>query len=247
MEIFGKGKVLQHSWSILWAIPTPVTPHMALLQSREKPRRAKKAGWEDAPWHSRSCPALSLQLIWGVRRSSLGWALLPRFSPVSVPRGPGGGVGPACSSQKGGKGMERVLARDTNPLTSSLCSSSCLSTPRAGILCRPCQRGSRYGESRWQRAQGERPLRAARAGAQAPSPRKNATFQRQHPLCKPQPKQPGVNHGWDGAGLAPLALKTMELLRTCFSDPERFPRAHELFTVHTPQPDCHLQPLLAAP
>lgn len=136
-------------------------------------------------------------------------------------------------------------------LTEPPCAAApCLSTPRPGILPRPCQRGSRYGERRWQRA---RPLRAARAGAHAPSPLKNATFRRQHPFCKPQPKQPGVNHGRDGAGLAPWAmvplpqpLKAMELLCTCFSDP-RFPRAHELFTAHTPQPDCHLQALQAAP
>lgn len=99
----------------------------------------------------------------------------------------------------------------------------CRSTPRPGILCQPCQDGSRYGKRR------ARPLRAGRAAAHAPSPLKNARFRGQHPLHKPQPERPGVNHGRDGARLArsdvaPLlqALKTMERLRTCFSDPGRF-------------------------
>lgn len=79
MGIFGKGEVLQHSWSILWAIPMPVAPHLALLQAQQKPQRAalccaqynlgeagvlwvpQPQGWEDALCHrlrhSTSCPA----------------------------------------------------------------------------------------------------------------------------------------------------------------------------------------------
>lgn len=71
----------------------------------------------------------------------------------------------------------------------------CLSTPRPGILRWPCQDGSRYEKRLCQ----QWPLRASRAGAHAPSLLKNARFRRQHPFCKPQPKQPGVNHGQDGA------------------------------------------------
>lgn len=98
------------------------------------------------------------------------------------------------------------------------------------------------------------PLRDGRTGEHAPSPLKNARFQGQHPLCEAQPKQPGVNHGRAGTGLArwdlapwPQALKMMKASCTCFSDSRRFPRAHERFTAHAAQPDCHLQPLLAAP
>lgn len=75
------------------------------------------------------------------------------------------------------------------------------------------------------------------SGGHAPSPLKNARFGGQHPLCKPQPKQPGVNHGQAGAGIAPWAtaprpraLKTMKGSRTCFSDSGRLLRVQELFT-----------------
>lgn len=121
-----------------------------------------------------------LQLTWGERISSLCWGsprcrarwhvmaehsskaglasrqawpscLLPRFTAVSAPQGPGGGAGAACSSQKGGRGMEHVLTCDSKPLASfqSLppTVAPSLSPPWPGILHRPCWDGSRCGES----------------------------------------------------------------------------------------------------
>lgn len=118
---------MQHSWSILWAIPTPVTPHSAPLQTRQKPRRAapcrarctpgeagllwalQPQGWEDAPCrrlrHSRPCPAPFLQLIWGVGRSSLcrgpprcGAGWHPGPSPPPRRLWPRAGLGRAASA-----------------------------------------------------------------------------------------------------------------------------------------------------
>lgn len=232
---------------------------------------------EDAPcrglWHGRLCPAPSLQLTWGVRRSSLcrgsprrgaGWhvvaehsskaglaarrawpsCLLPRFTAVSAPRGPGGGAGAVCSSQKGGRGDRACPGLRQQP-------PHVLSEPPSrggsGPLPTPA-RNPAPALPGWLQVPGKllpasaldrSPLCDGRAGEHAPSPLKNARFWGQHPLCEPQPKQPGVNHGQAGAGLArwdtapwPQALKTMKGSRTCFSDSGRFPRAHELFTAH---------------
>lgn len=185
--------------------------------------------------------------------------LLPRFTSVSAPRGPGGGVGVACSSQKGGRGTERVLARDSNPFASfreppSRSGSVPLPTPARNSVPALPGRLQVWGKLLPASMLEHGPLRDGRAGEHAPSLLKNARFWGQHPLCEPQSKQPGVNHRQAGAGLArwhtapqPQALKTMRASCTCFSDSGRFPQAHELFTAHAVQPDCHLQPLLAAP
>lgn len=183
--------------------------------------------------------------------------LLPCFTAVSAPQGPGGGAGAACSSQKGGRGTEHVQQPPRVLSEPSSCGSSVpLPTPArnpAPTLPGRLQVGGKLLPAS---ALEHSPLCDGRAGEHAPSPLENARFRGQHPLCAPQPKQPGVNHGQAGAGLArwdmapqQQALKTMKASRTCFSDSGGFPRAHELFTAqaHAAQPDCHLQPLLAAP
>jgi len=131
----------------LWRGRSHPAPSLQLMQGvrsslcRGSPRRGARR--RVAAEHS-SAARLPARRAWPRRR--LAWV-----AAVSAPRGPGGGVGAACSSQMGGRGTERVLARDSNPLASlrslPAVTAPCLSPPRPGILRRPCRDGSRCGKS----------------------------------------------------------------------------------------------------